>query len=534
MLYLSSYLFIMKSKLELWQITYQWLNNCGNKISKNYIQEELTTHPDYPALVSVADFLDQGKFKYKAVQADSSYIDKFNYPLLAHINQPGQEHLQIINALNEWNEDINRFWSGIVLYPELNSKWENLQNSSYLKNSIKNIIILSLIIMFAVTLVSYISLIIQSSLLLFVFGILSVTGLAISIFLLGTELGYQNQVVKQVCGAVSDGGCEKVLKSNYAKGFKGITPADASIIYFFTQIIMYILSGYYRDYLSSILLVSFLGFLVALWSIYTQAIIIRQYCILCLGIGTVLIFQFLIVFYIYNGLVFNIQSYNPVIINGLLLHLVISLISIIILIPIKNLIKINKSNKLKIAELKKWKLDADLYINEWKKEQLVDISQWENDLILGNPEAPLLVTVACNLYCGPCSRTHKKLDELLSKHRDTVKIQIRLLCNLDEPRDIKTISVSKLLQKYLEIDNNLILQEMLNDWFEWMNLEKWASKWQIYSNSDVLEIIKQHSKWVHSHSITYTPTIFVNGRKMPSRYTIDDFELLIPQLLNNI
>lgn len=81
----------MNPNRELWQTAYNWLLLCGNKINNNYCKEEITTHPDYPALTSVIDFLDNGSMEYNAVQADASYIHEFNYPLLAHIRQPGQE-----------------------------------------------------------------------------------------------------------------------------------------------------------------------------------------------------------------------------------------------------------------------------------------------------------------------------------------------------------------------------------------------------------------------------------------------------------
>ncbi len=526
----------MDSNKELWQITYKWLKNCGNKISQNYLKEELTTHPDYPALVSVADFLDQGKFKYNAVHADASCKEKFNYPLLAHFKQPGHEYLQIINGLNEWNEVNNRFWSGIVIYPEINSKWNSLQNSSYLKNEFNNKITIYFILLLGLTLVSYTSFQFDYIFSILFFGILSIIGIIFSIFSIGIELGYQSQVVKQVCGTESASGssCEKVLKSRFAKGLFGITPADASIIYFTSQLFMYLLSQFFLNFLSWIMFISFFGFIIALWSLYTQAIKIKKYCVLCLCIVIVLMSQFFISYYVYQSGIFKELNYNLIITQGTTMFVIFSFILLLIFFPIKNLIKINKKNKIKIIELKKWKLDAGLFINSLKQEQLVDIQEWENDLILGDSNAPILITVACNLYCMPCAKTHIKLDELLVKYNEFVKIQFRLFCNSKNNKDIKTISVSKILQKNHEVNNKHVLQNMLNDWFQLMNLEEWSKKWNTNSIIDVSNEISNHSNWVIDNSISQTPTLFINGRKIPSRYTIDDFEALIPQLANLI
>jgi hypothetical protein len=105
---------------ELWQTVHQWIGLCGNKVSKNYLKEEITTHPDYPTLISVADLLDSGGMKYKALRADASYIHEFNYPLLAHIQQPGLEYMHIVPNAAAWDDqiDITQHWSGIVLFPD--------------------------------------------------------------------------------------------------------------------------------------------------------------------------------------------------------------------------------------------------------------------------------------------------------------------------------------------------------------------------------------------------------------------------------
>jgi uncharacterized membrane protein len=277
---------------ELWQVTQNWLLQLGNTPNTKYCREEITTHPDYPAITSVVDFLDAGNMKYKAVEADASYIHEFNYPLLAHIRQPGQEYMHIIPNAGEWDKqkEITQYWTGITIFPEKNSGWQNEQNTTYQKNAFKNKIFSAALI--AIGLVLFIiSAVSQAGVLAVAFGLLSLIGLIISVILLGTELGYQSQIVKQVCGAVSNGGCEKVLKSKYAKGFLGITPADASVLYFSAQFTIYFLSSLYPTFLQSIFLLAYAGIIIAAWSIYTQAVKLKQWCALCLGVAAVLILQ---------------------------------------------------------------------------------------------------------------------------------------------------------------------------------------------------------------------------------------------------
>jgi len=508
--------------IEFWQTAFIWLKACGIKVNSNFCKEEISTHPDYPALISVIDFLDSGNMAYQAVQADASFIHEFNYPLLAHIRQPGQEYMAIINDKDEWDKqhDITQYWSGIVVCPEKNAKWQNEQNNIYQKNAQKNTIIIAGLVLagLAIFIASVFKL---PDFPINVFGLLSFLGLSVSLFTLGSELGIQTQLVKQVCGAVSEGGCEQVLKSRYAKGIAGITPADAAVLYFSSQLIIYLLGCWYQPILQSIFLFAFGGIIIAAWSIYTQQVKLKQWCALCLGIVTVLILQSLIAFIVR----FPLQEISPgIVFVGLFLFLAL------LLLPIKQLIKTNKSNKLKLSELKKWKLDAGLFITQWQQEPKVDASVWKNDLLLGNPSASLLITVACNPYCGPCAKAHKQLDKLLHHFDDKIKLQIRLLCDPENADDTRTIAVKAILQRASVMHDATEMQQMMTDWFEWMNFEKWKTKWQPDTNIKVTDVLLQHSVWSKQSNIAFTPTFFVNGKKMPGRYSLDDVEILIPQL----
>ncbi len=463
---------------------------------------------------------------YSAVQADASNIHEFKYPLLAHIKQPGEQYLHIVEHINDWEKqkEIVKHWSGITLYPENNTLWVNDKNNLYEKETLKKLFYTIAFLSAGLGLLA-VSVFYIADIATITLGFLSLIGLITSVFLLGTGLGYQSQIVKQVCGAVSNGGCEKVLNSNYAKGLLGITPADVSLIYFSTQFIVYLLATIYPDVLPVIFLLTFFGIPVAAWSIYTQAAKVKQWCALCLGVAGVLILQTIVGGKVFSSHFFNMHATLP----GLI-FIVTFILFTIALLPIKQLIKINNTNKLQLSELKKWKTDAALFITQWKNEPACDTIIWQNDLIIGNPTAPILITVACNPYCGPCAEAHLQLDDLLHRFSGKIKVQVRLLCNTEVETDMRTIAVKAILQKAAFAKNNNELQELLADWFAWMNFEKWNTKWKPAININVEEMMQKHVVWINENQIAFTPTFFINGRKLPGRYSLKDVELLIPQL----
>jgi uncharacterized membrane protein/thiol-disulfide isomerase/thioredoxin len=515
-------------------IAQEWLTATGIQTNAAYTKEAITTHPDYPAMTAITDFLESGGMEYDAVQADASYIHEFNYPLLAHIKQPGNEYLHIIKNTTEWDKqkDITINWSGIALYAAKGATWHNAENDAATKLATKNKYIAAAFVVAGLALFIG-SIFIYTNAAINIFGLLSLAGLGLSIAALGTELGYQSKLVKQVCGTVGNGGCEKVLGSKFAKGFAGITPADASVLYFAAQFILYMVGCFYNPTLIGIITIAFAGIAVATWSIYTQAVKVKEWCPLCLTIVAVLLGQIIIATYKFYsltnnelaGITTNSQSLIPYIAFA-----ITTIILTIIYLPIKQLIKTNRKNKQQLASFKKWKTDANLFIAQLEKESPCDNTIWENDLLIGNANAPIRITVACNPYCGPCAVAHKKLDALVEKYPNKISVQVRLLCNAANAEDKRTIATKAILQQAKIIKDNTELKAMLTDWFEWMDYGKWSGKWKMKDDIDVSNELVLHENWNNGTSITHTPTLFINGKKLPGRYNVKDVEKMIPQL----
>lgn len=524
-----------ETQTELSEIVYNWLTRSGNKINSDYCKQEITSHSDYPAITSVVDFLDAGNMSYQAVQTDASYIHQFNYPLLAHIKKTGNEYLHFIPNIDAWEleKETTQHWSGITIFPEKNTYWKNEENNEAIRNTQKQKFLFGAwcgigFLMFTT------SVIFRSEVLYNLFGFFSVIGVFISATAFATELGIQSNTVKQVCGAVSKGGCEAVLKSKLAKGIFRITAGDAAVLYFTGQFIVYLIAIFFEPAFSALPYMSLLGIAIAGISIYSQAVVIKQWCALCLAIASVLILQAIVGIFLLG--IFSFYS--------LVILVTITFLLLPILFPIKTLLKDILAAKPKLVELKKWQSDANIFSAQLEKEQSVDITIWENDLVIGDINAPIMITVACNPYCYPCAKAHKKLDQILEKFKGKVKVQIRLLCSPTNENDKNYIAVKAILQQAALAKTNFVLQQMLSDWFEWMNYDKWTNKWNdnidqeakrllyIKSDSAMTEYnVMSHANWVNSNNITHTPTFFINSKKLPGRYSLNEIEKLIPQLI---
>jgi uncharacterized membrane protein len=365
------------------------------------------------------------------------------------------------------------------------------------------------------------------------FGLFSLIGILICILLIYLELGYQSEILKQVCNSVSHNGCEKVLKSKYSSGIFGISISSISISYFIFQFISILFSLYLHQLFNILFLLSLFGSVFIIWSIYVQVFRLKQYCTLCISIVLVLIFQLIIGVQKIN---FNVISADIIFLfkNFEFYTLILFLsLAIIIVMKIKNILITNSQLKTKNNDLIKLKYDINIFIHQLKNERKVDTSIIENDLILGDLNSPLLLTVACNPYCSPCARTHNIINNILKSHIGKIKVQIRFLFDINNDNDFKKNAVKEIIYRHIKHGNNSMLEIMLNDWFSFLDLDKWKEKWNDVNSDhlDVSEIMKYHFQWINDSQIKYTPTLFINGFKLPSRYQIDDLDKLIPLIL---
>ena len=510
---------------ELSLTTYQWLTACGSKVSKNFLKDELTAHPDYPALTSVADVLDAGGMKYQAVRTSMEYASEFKYPLLAHIKRGNDEQgLVIVKNENELkaNNDLASQWTGVLLMPEKNAAWKHADNDAYIKTeqNKKQLSIAALVTVFAITVATIIQ---QTTIATILFTLFSTAGLIIAWLTFTTELGLQNQLVRQVCNSINPaGGCGKVLKSKQAKGIAGISPADAALAWFTVQWIFMIAGTWIVTLIplqTITIQLGLTGILVAAWSIISQKFIVKQWCALCIGVVAVLVLEFATAL-VDIQIAVNVKA-------GLAYFFALFIFLFLVIAPVKQLLKISIKQKPLQQQLKKWKQNANVFMGLWQEQPIVDCTAWEHELQIGNPTAPVQITVACNPYCGPCAAAHKKLDALLGKNSDKLGISIRFTINVNKPDDSRTKAVQLLLQNHLQNGNT---HQALSDWFVWMDEEKWKEKYNPDETIDVKHLLLQHDEWAKDAAIAFTPTFFMNNRQLPGQYSVEDIDDLLTEL----
>jgi len=520
---------------ELWKVGHTWLSLLGNKVNLNFCKAEITTHPNYPSIVSLVDFIESGNMNYSVAKCNLSQINNLSYPLLAHINRIDDNFLLIIKDVSCWTkiEDSLNDWSGVVICPGQIKVWNNKEHLKYQKNISEQKRLFS-VLGITSSLFYFGTLFFSNSFLLILFSLLSYVGILLSIHQVSISIGFQSNLLTKVCTVLGNKDCQETIKDKNVIRFWGITPAEASLIYFLTQSSIYLLSSYAHFSFTTVLLLTFPTSLTTIWSIYTQTFVLQSWCLLCLGTVLLLILQLIISINILTTEAIDYSfmlSFNSSLAFGLFLFSLIYLLFSQIVLPIKHIIKTNIENTFKIIELKKWKLDIRLFLTLWQQEKQLDVRFWDNEVVIGNPNGVVLITIVSSPFCRPCSNAHKLIENILHVFDKSVGVQVRFSLGSIDDKNKKYIAVKYLLQKWHELKNTIHSRRMLSDWFELQDIMTCDSRWNIKNIVDIDKEIQLHHNWAQQNHIIYTPTILLNGKKIPEIYSFQDFEILLPQLI---
>jgi protein-disulfide isomerase len=131
-----------------------------------------------------------------------------------------------------------------------------------------------------------------------------------------------------------------------------------------------------------------------------------------------------------------------------------------------------------------------------------------------------------NPFCAPCAKTHELLDNWL-KQRDDIKLKI-IFSTANHDNDQKT-KVAKHVAALTLLKDAQLVENALNDWYKQnsKNYDAWAAKYPANFNEEVNNATQKQKTWCDMAEIAFTPTILVNGHKLPEPYRLDDIKYLL-------
>lgn len=494
---------------------HQWLKELSVAAPLPYLEEKLTTHPEYPSLASITGLLDDLGLENGAYVVNKADWDELPFPFVAHLNDQ-QGKLVIVRQRDKSMMDKGgklEHWHGIAVFAEKPAGWLHQEvNDLLLRQKRRHMYWLLSLSLLAVCCFAVLS----PSFSLLSFALLGTTiaGLGIAVLIIQTAAGGGNELTEKLCGVQHDEGCNAVLHSKGSKIGGAFSWSDIGIIYFSASLLL-LLNGNPLLPVFSAMAVPFL-----LFSLYYQWRIIKQWCTLCLLTLAVIGVQFALHWPALTTLSITAVNLSAVAFSGVafLGSAVVWTGLIRPLIKEKNKIKEDK------FRLQRFRYNANIFQTMLHQQKKVNATPWMDDLQTGNPDSPVQIMVACNPYCAPCAKTHQLLHELSGNKQ--IGVTIRFTSNPSVKDDMRTEAVTYLL-RLLSGKSAEFKRAVLHDWYALMNLQQFSLQHPLDSLQEVDDELRQHQQWIDDARVSFTPTLFINGYEMPKEYTAED---LLPVL----
>ncbi len=505
------------------------------KVTSSSIKKDIEENPYYPSLLSLSDTFDHYHIDNDAYEVAPTKLNQFVPPFLAFASvQDGTKDFVLVKSINErevtflyknkvtqtvLKEEFYKQYQHVIwaANPDERSGEQNFDKKRKAEKVLKNrmsawrtaVIILIVLILagnfetaFAL---SFISLL-----------LIKFVGLATTVLLLIYDMDKNNVFVKDICSAGKNLNCDAVLNSKASK-FNGITWSEIGFFYFASTTLLLVLP--FVPFYSKIAMIAVLNTLATpyiFFSLYYQWRFVKQWCPLCLSVQAAIFSEMIwSIFTFWTANISLSSAFSQILTFGFCI-----LLPIVSWYGLKQMFASAKDAKLYSSAYKRLQYNPEIF-NSLLVQQKKLHDGWQHQGIdIGNSNAEHIIVKICNPYCGPCARAHAELEEMI-KHSCDLKLKIIFITkNNDNGR---SAAVVRHLLTIAAKGNAVETQRCLDHWYlaENKSYEEFSQLYPVGGELKQQESkIEAMNKWCEDAEIMFTPTIFVNGYRLPENYNL--------------
>ncbi|MEG0518040.1 MAG: thioredoxin domain-containing protein [Bacteroidales bacterium] len=505
-----------------------FLNLLEIKYTESFSNQYFNEHPNKYNLFGLSKMLSEYGIENVALQITDKENDiiEITTPFIAHFGKDfvAVSKVDVDEISFYWKGNFHTLsmikfleaWTGIVLLAETSEKsiepeYKKHQKSEQLSLLKKSLFFSSCGLIFVLT---YIHQLLYSNIGISLLLLINLAGVYISWLLLLKQMYIQSQYADKICSLFKQKDCNSVLESKAAKLFGVIGWSEIGLGYFLINVIILLFAP---TLISSIALINVLTLPYAFWSIWYQYTKAQQWCVLCL-IVQALLYSIFIINYLWGYLGISILDTY-----GLFNLMVISACYIIAILGTNILIsKLNTGKTIQTLQqtINSIKADENVFAALLKKQPFHEINDCNSVIRFGNANSPLQLTILSNLYCNPCAKMHKRIEQLLQKTNNNFGVQYIFSAFKEESNSTSKYLIAKCLS-----NQTGSTMQILNDWFEKgkdLHDDYFANMDLSIESPDVENEFQKHESWRKKSQIRATPTVLVNGYQMPDSYKIED------------
>lgn len=445
-----------------------------------------------------------------------AYIEN-DFALVYQINQDEVKYTWRQKKITLPLKEFLLIWSGVLLVAEGDEKSIEpdylLHRRKEWLDMGKNIILFIAILFVLTTTALKQSILVKPGILLSLS--INTAGAYLSYLLLLKQLHIYSHSADNICSLFSPkGNCNTILDTEAAK-FMGIFSwSEIGLGYFTANLLILVFLPALYPYAA---IINLLALPYTVWSIWYQATVAKQWCVLCVLVQGILWLLF------FNNYLFKL--FIPL----LNFYPDMALTTAIYIIPVLLL------NRLTPLLVTKQKLTVVTQQSNCLKAQEVVFTALQSEqpyypidknigLLWGNLEAKNRITVITNPHCHPCANLHKQLEKLLQDTHDGYCIQYILASFNEELEESSRLLIA--MYQHLNRSDFLIF---LNQWYTEgkYKYKEFYRKYPFNTKDESLQKeYRKQKEWLKKLPIRKTPTILFNERILTDKYNVEDLALL--------
>lgn len=509
----------------------QLLHALNVPYTRRFVNELYETHPNRDNLLGLWQMCQTYGIQAHGVEVSEKVLDDLSVPCVLHVSG------RFVVVDNTESDHADFYWDGnrtSLSYAKLQQIWDGMaltiesiddakepdyaqhKKEAWIENAL-HLTFIGLIILGCIALLSFA--LCSRSVLSCIFSIVDVVGALFCCLLLQKQASVQSKVGDKICSLFHQKDCNRILESERAK-IGNYSWSEIGMGYFLTHLLC---SSVLPISIVPLAITSLCAIPFSIWSIYYQARVARQWCVLCVVVQVLLCINATA-----TGIFFPKFSSQTYLQSFLQTAIVGSMSLAFAFIVHWTMQAIAAQTKLHDVTRKYLSLKANTEVFNCllQKERHVEAAHSDSSIVFGNPEAAYKVTILSNPHCNPCAKLHRTVDKLLQTTGRNLSVQY-IFCSFNE--DLKE-SARFLIAIYQQKG----LAEAQNIYARWFESGKLRAEdfFAVYSDvhtttPNVTAEMERHEQWVKRNSYASTPTILINGHEMPSCYTLDDLLYLL-------
>ncbi|MBV8327112.1 vitamin K epoxide reductase family protein [Chryseobacterium sp.] len=485
------------------RILYKYLKNKNIEVDYPDFETSVSSHPDYPEIISYVDALNILNIKY----------DMYSYEEVKDQIDPKDlvifyDELRELTFEYHPKDDLEE---GLVLIVE------ELPFKKAIFRADRKMIVYVVLLLF----LGYLETI-SGSWSLLVLLICSFAGVYVSYSGLSMELGIESDFSNKFCSSKEEkSSCSSVINS--AKKID-VKLGHLSFFFFVFQVFLLGFSLAVPEYMYLFLLGSLLSIPVTVYSLYFQFFVEKKWCTICLSTIAVLYIQVVTGFFAYKELAVEMS------LNKFLLLALIGAVSYLATSFVSSQTALVERLKTTNTGLIKFYRNYDLFKFSLIKSKKINLDTETMGVMIGGQQEhdQPVITMISNPTCKYCKETYRTLLDIYRADPESIVIQIVFYDKNFMPES--EAMIRNIFYHYFRSGGLSTLELLAYDF------EFFRKKQEIGDDIHLLieEQIQKQNRFGMTENFEFSPTLLINQYVFPENYSRSHIRYFIPDLINDM